>query len=60
MLRKSTAIPVNPMANELGWGMAIERFTVQNLEVAGMQDAKRSHREDGYSFFLLEAGLVSL
>lgn len=60
MLKQSNAIPVNLMANESGWGMAIERLTVESLEAAGMQEARRSHREDGYSFFLLEGGIVSL
>lgn len=60
MPKKSTYIPVNLMANEFGSGIAIEKIVIKDLHSAGMEDAKKPHRDDGHSFFLLEQGLVSL
>lgn len=59
-MRKIRSIPVNPMANEFGLGMAIDKMRVKDLHTEGLEDAKRSHREDGHSFFLLERGNVSI
>jgi len=60
MSKKSRSIPVNPMANEFGVGISIDKIAVRDLRTAGMEDAKKSHREDGHSFFLLEKGKVSI
>ena len=46
------------MANEFGLGIAMERLSVKDLPTGGIEDAKKSHREDGHSFFLLEKGKV--
>lgn len=46
------------MANEFGLGIAIERLSVKDLPTGGIEEAKKSHREDGHSFFLLEKGEV--
>ncbi len=48
------------MANEFGLGIVIERIFVKDLSTAGIDDARKSHREDGHSFFLLEKGTVSI
>lgn len=48
------------MANEFGLGMAIDKLHIKDLKTAGLEEAKRSHREDGHSFFLLESGNVSI
>jgi AraC family transcriptional regulator, transcriptional activator of pobA len=58
--KKSTSIPVNPMANQFGSGIAIEKISVKDLHTGDIEDAKKSHREDGHSFFLLEKGNVSI
>lgn len=58
--KKSTSIPVNPMANQFGSGIAIEKISVKDLRTGDIEDAKKSHREDGHSFFLLEKGNVSI
>jgi len=48
------------MANEFGLGIVIERLFLKDLPTAGIEDAQKSHREDGHSFFLLESGKVSI
>lgn len=60
MPKKNTSIPVNPMAEEFGEGIAIEKisFDVEDLHV--METAKQSHRHDGHSFFLLEKGTIAI
>jgi AraC family transcriptional activator of pobA len=58
--RKKQPIPVNPMANEFGSGIAIEKLSIRDLPVGGIEDAKKPHREDGHSFFLLEVGTVQV
>ena len=58
--KRSKPIPVNPMANQFGLGIAIEKIFVKDLRTGDIEDAKRSHREDGHSFFLLESGKVSI
>lgn len=60
MRNKQPSIPVNPMANEFGSGIAIERIAIADLHAGGIESAQRPHREDGHSFFLLESGTVSL
>ncbi|UPK68349.1 AraC family transcriptional regulator [Chitinophaga filiformis] len=60
MSKKRKSIPVNPMADQFGSGIAIEKFSVKDFYLMDMEEAKKSHREDGHSFFLLEKGRVSL
>jgi len=48
------------MADQFGSGIAIEKFSVKDFYLMDMEEAKKSHREDGHSFFLLEKGRVSL
>lgn len=48
------------MADQFGSGIAIEKLSIKDFHVMDMEEAKRSHREDGHSFFLLEKGSVSL
>lgn len=60
MRKKQPSIPVNPMANEFGSGIAIERIAIADLRTGGIESAQRPHREDGHSFFLLESGTVAL
>lgn len=48
------------MANQFGLGIAIEKIAVKDFNIRELEEAKRSHREDGHSFFLLEKGNVSL
>ncbi len=58
MPQKPTSIPVNLMANEFGLGIAIDQIAIKDLPEGGIEDARRPHREDGHSFFLLEKGDV--
>ncbi|WP_159467460.1 helix-turn-helix domain-containing protein [Dyadobacter sp. 3J3] len=60
MRKRTTSIPVNPMADEFGEGIAIERIAFKDLPPLEIEDAKQSHRHDGHSFFLLEEGSVQL
>ena len=60
MSEKPKHIPVNPMANEFGEGIAIETISVKDMRTGGIESAKQSHREDGHSFFLLQNGTVSI
>jgi AraC family transcriptional regulator, transcriptional activator of pobA len=48
------------MANQFGLGIAIEKIVVKEFHPRELEEAKRSHREDGHSFFLIEKGNVSL
>jgi AraC family transcriptional regulator, transcriptional activator of pobA len=56
--KKSSAIPVNAMANASGTGIAIERISIDDLNA--FEESHSSHRHDGHSFFLLERGTVHL
>ena len=64
MRKKNTFIPVNPMTDELGTGIAIEKLSIADLPAADqaifLEEAKQAHREDRHSFFLLESGTVHL
>ncbi|MDN3584678.1 helix-turn-helix transcriptional regulator [Mucilaginibacter flavus] len=58
MPKKTKSIPVNPMANEFGAGIAIERVSFTNpLFIEG---GERAHRHDGHGFFLLESGSIAI
>lgn len=48
------------MANQFGSGIAVERLDVKELTTPEKEEAGRSHREDGHSFFLLEKGSVTV
>ncbi|OMP77420.1 AraC family transcriptional regulator [[Flexibacter] sp. ATCC 35208] len=48
------------MANQFGSGIAVERLAVKELSTPEKEEAGRSHREDGHSFFLLEKGSVTV
>lgn len=60
MAKKRAPIPVNPMANQFGSGIAIEKLLVEKLTGKEKEEAGRAHREDGHSFFLLEKGKVTI
>ncbi len=63
MPKKSGNIPINTMADHFDAGIAIERLSIDPLEEANLNasdEAKKSHREDRHSFFLLERGTVIL
>jgi AraC family transcriptional activator of pobA len=60
MSRKAKLIPINPMANEFGLGVSIERMSFANMGIAEMEQGKQTHRHDGHTFVLLERGSVSL
>jgi AraC family transcriptional activator of pobA len=60
MSKKQKSIPVNPMANQFDSGIAIEKICVKDLRTGDIEDAKKSHWEDGHSFFLIENGKVSI
>jgi len=59
MRKKSNPIPVNPMADEFGEGIAIERMSFDFNDLRISEEARQSHRHDGHSFFLLEKGTIS-
>ncbi|WPQ62712.1 helix-turn-helix domain-containing protein [Chitinophaga sancti] len=59
-MKKRKSIPVNPMANQFGSGIAVERLAVKELSTPEKEEAGRPHREDGHSFFLLEKGSVTV
>ncbi len=48
------------MADQFGSGIAVEKISVKAFSAAEMEEAGKSHREDGHSFFLLEKGSVGL
>lgn len=60
MSDKRAPIPVNPMANQFGIGIAIEKIVVKKMASKEKEQAARPHREDGHSFFLLEKGSVTI
>lgn len=66
MPKKTKSIPVNVMTDDSGTGIAIERISFKGLRTADnaplntSEEATRSHRHDAHSFFLLEAGTVSI
>jgi len=58
---KKKFIPVNTIADHFDAGIAIERIYFSTSEEATLnssEEAKRSHREDLHSFFLIEKGAV--
>ena len=58
MRKKTTAIPVNPIANELGTGISIDRISFTDIRI--FEGGEQSHRHDGHGFFLLERGSISI
>lgn len=60
MRKRSTSIPVNPMTDEFGEGVAIEKISFDGLQLAEPEGGKQTHRHDGHSFFPLEQRTVSL
>jgi AraC family transcriptional activator of pobA len=58
MRKKSNSIPVNPMANEFGTGIAIERVSFNGPLF--IDEGERAHRHDGHGFFLLEDGSIDI
>jgi AraC family transcriptional activator of pobA len=63
MHKKKQSIPVNVMANEFGTGIAIERFSIKDLQtftLDALGEANAAHRHDAHSFFLLESGTVDI
>jgi AraC-like DNA-binding protein/mannose-6-phosphate isomerase-like protein (cupin superfamily) len=60
MSKKRAPIPVNPMANQFGIGVAIEKLVVDRMSPKEQEESVRPHREDGHSFFLLEKGKVTI
>jgi AraC-like DNA-binding protein/mannose-6-phosphate isomerase-like protein (cupin superfamily) len=66
MRKQSKSIPVNTMADNPDIGISIERISIKDLrtlanETSGtVEEAKKSHREDRHSFFLLEKGTVHI
>ncbi|UKT64669.1 helix-turn-helix domain-containing protein [Pedobacter mucosus] len=66
MKNRKHFIPVNAMANEFGFGIAIERINIDATGIAEdsliklSEEAEESHRHDGHAFFLLEKGRISV
>lgn len=66
MRKKNKSIPVNTMADNSDTGIAIDKASFQDLPPSTTDDpntfeeARRSHREDRHSFFLLEKGTVQI
>jgi AraC family transcriptional activator of pobA len=61
--KKTATIPINTLADHFDAGIAIGRLSIGPLQEAMLNasdEAKKSHREDRHTFFLLEAGIVSL
>src|SRR4051812_4184433 len=61
MRNKATFIPVNNFSGEYDANISIERLHISASDEASLNasdEAKRSHREDRHSFFLLESGTV--
>ena len=58
MRRKTGDIPVNPMADGFGEGIAIEKVSFTNPGIP--EEGVQSHRHDGHSFFLLEKGTIDV
>jgi AraC family transcriptional activator of pobA len=66
MRKKAQSIPVNTMADNCGTGIAIEKFSIKELQTSDkltledIEEGNSAHRHDGHSFFLLESGTVHL
>ncbi|MBO0930570.1 helix-turn-helix domain-containing protein [Fibrella aquatilis] len=60
MQKKPKSIPINTIADEVNTGIAIEKIAITDLPEEHILDAKRSHREDRHTFFLLEKGVVAI
>lgn len=59
MPKRLKSIPVNPRTDTRS-GVSIQRITAHELPHERTQDARRAHREDAHSFYLLEKGSISL
>jgi AraC family transcriptional activator of pobA len=60
MSKKNTKIPVNSMADDFSKGISIERmkFDKSDFKVEQYESAGDSHRDEGYTFHIVEAGTV--
>ena len=66
MRKKAASILVNPLADEFGSGIRIEKALVKDFNSFEQADlrilaqAEQSHRDDYHLFFLLEEGTISI
>lgn len=66
MRKKTTSIPVNTLADDVGGAISIEKITaadlraLENASENSIDDVHQAHRHDRHSFFLLERGIVSI
>ena len=58
MRKKTSSIPVNPMADEFGDGISIEKMSFTTLQM--IEEGEQSHRHEGHAFFLLESGTIDI
>jgi AraC family transcriptional activator of pobA len=56
MRKKATDIPVNPLADDFGTGIAIDRISFTDPKV--FEGAERTHRHNCHSFFMVESGSI--
>lgn len=61
MAKRSSKISINSMADEFSQGISVERMVIMKSDfLAGEQyeSAKNSHRDEGHTFHIVEAGSI--
>jgi AraC family transcriptional activator of pobA len=63
MSKTNSKIPINSMSDDFNHGISVERMVIKKSDFkAGQQyeSAKDSHRDDGHTFHIVEAGTVQI
>jgi len=61
MAKTNSKIPINSMADELSQGISLERMVIRKSDFEGgeqYESAKDSHRDEGHTFHIVEAGTI--
>lgn len=60
MRKKDKYIPVKTMTGKFSSGILITKVSFDEYDVMSLEEARRSHRDDYHSFFLLENGTADM
>ncbi|QQD12248.1 AraC family transcriptional regulator [Sphingobacterium sp. UDSM-2020] len=60
MRKKNSSIPIKTMTDAFSSGIIIAKASFDEQDLLNLDDARRSHRDDYHSFFLLENGTTEI
>lgn len=60
MRKKNNSIPIKTMTDAFSSGIIIAKASFDEQDIMELEDARRSHRDDYHSFFLVENGTTEI